>query len=64
MDILVAIKREERRLVKQLAKIEHQLTGVRNAAKALGHSAAKKMTRSTKSVLSDKRVSDILVANI
>ena len=37
MDILAAIKREERKLEKQLGKLEHQLSGVRAAAKALGH---------------------------
>jgi len=37
MDILAAIKREERELEKQLDKLEHQLSGVRAAAKALGH---------------------------
>jgi len=35
MDILVAIKREERKLEKQLGKLNHQLSGVRAAAKAL-----------------------------
>jgi hypothetical protein len=37
MDILAAIKREERKLEKQLAKLNHQLSGLRSAAKALGH---------------------------
>ena len=37
MDILAAIKREERKLEKQLGKLEHQLSGLRAAAKALGH---------------------------
>jgi hypothetical protein len=35
MDILAAIKREERKLEKQLAKLNHRLIGVRAAAKAL-----------------------------
>jgi hypothetical protein len=34
MDILAAIKREERRLEKQLGKLNHQLSGVRAVAKA------------------------------
>ena len=38
MDILAAIKREERKLEKQLGKLQQQLNGVRAAAKALGHS--------------------------
>jgi hypothetical protein len=37
MDILAAIKREERKLEKQLGKLNHQLSGLRAAAKALGH---------------------------
>jgi hypothetical protein len=36
VDILAALKREERKLEKQLGKLEHQLRGVRAAAKALG----------------------------
>ncbi len=52
MDILAAIKREERRLEKELAKIQEQLSGVRNAAKALGRVADKKVIKTTKRVLS------------
>jgi uncharacterized membrane protein len=37
MDILSAINREERKLEKEVGKLERQLTGVRAAAKALGH---------------------------
>ena len=33
MDILAAIKREERKLEKQLGKLNHQLDGIRAAAK-------------------------------
>lgn len=39
MDILAAIKREERKLEKQVGKLQNQLSGVRAAAKALGQSA-------------------------
>ena len=39
MNILAAIKREERKLEKQLGKLQNQLDGVRDAAKALGRSA-------------------------
>jgi t-SNARE complex subunit (syntaxin) len=52
MDILAAIKREERKLEKQLGKLNHQLDGVRAAAKALGHSANKEITVAKKRVLS------------
>jgi hypothetical protein len=36
MDILAAIKREERKLQKQLGKLQRQLDRVQAAAKALG----------------------------
>jgi hypothetical protein len=52
MDILAAIKREERKLEKQLGKLQHQLNGVRAAAKALGDSAGQELTRVKKRVLS------------
>jgi hypothetical protein len=38
MYILAAIKREEKRLEKQLGKLQHQRNGIRAAAKALGDS--------------------------
>jgi hypothetical protein len=52
MDILAAIKREERKLEKQLGKLQHQLSGVRAAAKALGHSARREVTGVKKRVMS------------
>jgi hypothetical protein len=52
MKILVAIKREERKLEKQLGKLQHQLNGVRAAAEALGHSGSKELKVVKKRVLS------------
>jgi hypothetical protein len=52
MDILAAIKREERKLEKQLGKLQQQLNGVRAAAKALGHSAEREVVGVKKRVLS------------
>jgi hypothetical protein len=52
MDLLVAIKREERKLEKQLGKLQQQLSGVRAAAKALGDSASREVTQIRKRVLS------------
>jgi len=52
MDILSAIKREERKLEQQIASIQHKLRGIKAAAKAMGRSADKKVTKSTKRVLS------------
>jgi hypothetical protein len=52
MDILAAIKREERKLEKRLGRIQHQLNGVRAAAKALGDSTSKELKLVKKRVLS------------
>ena len=52
MDILAAIKREEKKLEKQLGKLQHQLNGVRAAAKALGDSTSKELAGAKKRVLS------------
>ena len=52
MNILGAIKREERKLEKQLRKVQHQLDGVRAAAKAMGHSTSRELTGVKKRVLS------------
>jgi hypothetical protein len=52
MNILAAIKREERKLEKQLGKTQHQLDGVRAAAKALGHSTGRELKTVKKRVLS------------
>jgi hypothetical protein len=52
MNILAAIKREEKKLEKQLKKLQHQLDGVRSAAKALGHTAAVEVKGARKRVLS------------
>ena len=53
MNILAAIKREERKLEKQLGKLQKQLDGVRAAGKALGHSASRELTGMKKRVLSE-----------
>jgi hypothetical protein len=52
MNILAAIKREERKLEKQLGKLQHQLDGVRGAAQALGHSVEREVIGVKKRVLS------------
>jgi len=52
MNILAAIKREERKIEKQLGKLQHELDGVRAAAKALGRSADRELTSVKKRVLS------------
>jgi hypothetical protein len=52
MDILSAIKREERKLEKQLGSIQRKLKGIKAAAEAMGRSADKKVTKGAKRVLS------------
>ena len=52
MDILAVIKREERKLEKQLGNIQHKLNGVRAAAKALGDSTNNELKVVKKRVMS------------
>jgi hypothetical protein len=52
MDLVAAIKREERKLQKELAKLQGKLGGVRAAAKALGNSAVRETMQVKKRVLS------------
>ena len=52
MDILAAIKREEKKLEKQLHKLQHQLNGIRAAGKALGDSTSKELKLVKKRVMS------------
>jgi hypothetical protein len=52
MNILAAIKREEKKLEKQMSKLQHELNGIRSAAKALGHTAVVEVKGAKKRVLS------------
>ena len=52
MSILKAIKREEKKLEAQLHKLQHQLNGIRAAAKALGDSTAREVATVKKRVMS------------
>jgi len=52
MDLLAAIKREERKLEKELNKLQGKLSGVRAAAKALGTKASQEVTEVKKRVMS------------
>jgi hypothetical protein len=52
MDILAAIRREEKKLEKQLGKLKHHLNRVQAAARALGHSAEREVVGVKKRVLS------------
>ena len=52
MDLVAAIKREERKLQKELAKLQGKLGGVRAAAKALGNSAVRETKQVKRRVLS------------
>lgn len=53
MNILAAIKREERKLEKELHRLQHKLKGVKAAGEALGHSAGRELTSMKKRVLSE-----------
>ena len=50
MNILAAIKREENKVRKQLAKLQNQLNGLVSAAEALGNSTNRQVNRELKSV--------------
>jgi hypothetical protein len=52
MNILSAIKREQRKLEKQIHRFQRQLDGLRSAAEALGNSASKELGKVRKRVLS------------
>lgn len=52
MNILAAIRREEKKLEKQLGKLQHQLDAIRTAAKALGNSTGRELIKVRKRVLS------------
>ena len=52
MNILKTIMREERKLEKQVGKLQQQLDGLRDAAKALGKSASNELGHARKRVLS------------
>jgi predicted nucleic acid-binding Zn-ribbon protein len=52
MDLLAAIKREERKLEKELSKLQNKLSGVRDAAKALGDKTVREVTQVKKRVMS------------
>jgi hypothetical protein len=52
MNILAAIRREEKKARKQLAKLQRDLIALQSAAKALGKSANRDFTTAKKRVLS------------
>jgi hypothetical protein len=52
MDLLAAIKREERKLEKELSKLQRRLNGIRAAAKALGNTASREIAQVKKHVMS------------
>jgi len=52
MNILAAVKREERKLEKQLGQLQHQLGGLKAAAKALGRSTGNEVSSFKQRVLS------------
>jgi hypothetical protein len=54
MSILAAIRREEKKVKKPLAKLQHDLIGLQSAARVLGKTASRDISRVKKRVLSAK----------
>ena len=52
MSVLAAIRREKKKVKKQLAKLQNQLSGLEAAAKALGDSTGKEIKGVKKRVMS------------
>jgi hypothetical protein len=52
MSILAAIRREEKKVKKQMAKLQNDLHGLQSAAEALGRSASRELTTTKKRVMS------------
>jgi hypothetical protein len=52
MSILAAIRREEKKVEKKLAKLQHQLSGLEAAGRALGDSTNRELKGVKKRVLS------------
>lgn len=52
MNLLSAIKREQRKLEKELNKMNHRLDGLRSASKALGRTAGREFAGARKRVMS------------
>jgi hypothetical protein len=52
MDLLAALKREERKLEQELSKLQGKLSSVRAAANALGDKTIKEVTQVKKRVMS------------
>jgi hypothetical protein len=52
MNILAAIRREERKLEKRVGNLQRQLNGLKAAAKALSNSASDELGKARKRVLS------------
>jgi len=52
MNILAAIKREERKLEKELGQLQKQLDRVRAAGKAMGNSTSRELTKFKRRVMS------------
>jgi hypothetical protein len=52
MSILAAITREEKKVKKELGKLQHQLSGLQAAAKAVGDSASRELQGVKKRVMS------------
>jgi prophage DNA circulation protein len=52
MDLIAAIKREERKLEQEVSKLQNKLSGFRAAGKALGNTASREIAQVKKYVMS------------
>jgi hypothetical protein len=52
MSILAVIRREEKKVKKQLVKLEHELEGLQSAGKALGRTVSRNIAGAKKRVMS------------
>jgi len=52
MSILAAIRREEKKVKRQMARLQTELHGLQSAAKALGQSANRELASARKHVIS------------
>ena len=50
MKILAAIRREQKKVKENLAKLQHQLSGLEAAAEALGKSTSRQVNRELKGI--------------
>jgi len=59
MTILAAIRREEKKAKKQLAKLQHDLIGLQSVAKVLGKTASRDIAREETRAIGQRQSKDL-----